>query len=131
MSWRPRFSAWKGGFSSRYAKAYTITDIGSDLNARRRELRKVLEPAGSRSIRAIAITHKDRLTRFGYEHLEAFFQAHDVELLMLYPDEEQTAEEELVSDMITLVPALAGRLYGRRSQKTKAVLECVRQKADP
>ena len=116
-------------FASRFAKAYTITDVGSGLNARRKGLRKLLDLAGSRSVQAIAITCKDRLTRFGYEYLEAFFAGHAVEVWVLHPDDDQTPEEELVSDMIALVTSFARRLYGRRSHKTKEIVACVSEKA--
>jgi predicted site-specific integrase-resolvase len=92
-------------------------------------LRKLLNLARSRSVRAVAITYKDRLTRFGFEYLEAFFTAHDVQVLILHPDDDQTPEEELVADMIALVTSFAGRLYGRRSHKMKEIVTCVREKA--
>lgn len=117
-------------FAPHFAKVYTVTDIGSGLNARRKGLRKLFDMARSRSVRAVAITYKDRLTRFGFEYLEAFFADHGVELLILHPDDDQTPEEELVSDMIALVTSFAGRLYGRRSHKTKEIVACVREKAD-
>ena len=116
-------------FASRFTKAYTITDVGSGLNARRKGLRKLLDLARSRSVRAVAITYKDRLTRFGYEYLEAFFTDHAVAVLILHPDDDQTPEEELVSDMVALVTSFAGRLYGRRSHKTKEIVACVSEKA--
>jgi putative resolvase len=118
-------------FAPRFAKAYTITDIGSGLNAKRRGLRRLMDMVCSRSVRAIAITYQDRLTRFGFEYLEAFFTAHDVEVLILHPDEDQTPEEELVSDMIALVTSFAERLYGRRSRKAKEIIECVHKNAVP
>lgn len=118
-------------FTPRFAKAYTITDIGSGLNGKRRGLRRLMDMVCSRSVRAIAITYKERLTRFGFEYLEAFFTAHDVEILILHPDEDQTPQEELVSDMIGLVTSFAGRLYGRRSRKAKEIIECVRENAVP
>ena len=99
-------------FASRFAKAYTITDVGSGLNARRKGLRKLLD-----------------LARFGYEYLEAFFAGHAVEVWVLHPDDDQTPEEELVSDMIALVTSFARRLYGRRSHKTKEIVACVSEKA--
>ena len=116
-------------FAPRFAKVYTITDVGSGLNARRRGLRKLLDMARSRSVRAVGIIYKDRLTRFGFEYLEAFFTDHGVEVLVLHPDDDQTPEEELVSDMIALVTSFAGRLYGRRSHKAKEIVACVREKA--
>jgi predicted site-specific integrase-resolvase len=35
----------------------------------------MLELARARRIRAVALTYRDRLTRFGFEYLEAFLAA--------------------------------------------------------
>lgn len=114
-------------FAPRFAKVYAVADVGSGLNARRKGLRKLLDLARSRDVRAIAVTYKDRLTRFGFEYLEAFFTAYGVEVLVLHPDDDQTPEAELVSDLIALVTSFAGRLYGHRSPKVKEIIKCVRK----
>jgi predicted site-specific integrase-resolvase len=116
-------------YISRYGKTYTITEIGSGLNIICRRLRKLMDMVRSRSVRAIAITYKDRLTRFGYEYLDAFLEGYSVPMLVLYPDEEQTAEDEPISDMIALVTSFARRLYGRRSRKVREPVQCVRKQA--
>jgi excisionase family DNA binding protein len=112
-------------FAAGFAQTYILTDIGSGLNARRRRLGQLLELARHRSIRAVAMTYKDRLTRFGFEYLAAFLTAYGVEVLVLHPDDDQTPEEELVADMIALVTSFAGRLYGRRSHKVKEITRCI------
>ncbi len=118
-------------YGPRFGAVQTITDIGSGLNTRRRGLRKLLDMVRSRSVRAVAITYKDRLTRFGFEYLETFFRDYGVEILVLHSDEDQTPEEELVADMVALVTSFAGRLYGRRSHKMKEIVACVQKQAAP
>ena len=121
----------EGEFGSRYSHSYSLKDIGSGLNTRRRGLGQLLELAHRRRIRAVGITYKDRLTRFGFEYLEAYLAACGVEILVLHPDDDQTPEEELVSDMIALVTSFAGRLYGRRSQQVKEITRCLKKVTTP
>ena len=116
-------------FAPQFAQVYHLTDIASGLNTRRSGLHKLLAMVRSRSVRAVAVTYPDRLTRFGFEYLQSWFTDHGVEVLVLHPDDDQTAEEELVADMIALVTSFAGRIYGRRSRKSKEIVACVREKA--
>ena len=51
----------------------TVTEIGSWLNGRRTRLRKLL---GDPKVSTIVVEHRDRLARFGVEHLEAALAAH-------------------------------------------------------
>ena len=118
-------------FAGHFAQTYTCTDIGSGLNPRRRGLWQALDLARARQVRAVAVTYKDRLTRFGFEYLQEFLTAYGVEILVMHPDDEQTPEQELVADMLALVTSFAGRLYGRRSHKVKEITRCLKKATTP
>ncbi|MCD6503639.1 MAG: hypothetical protein J7K58_05395 [Euryarchaeota archaeon] len=45
------------------------------------------------------ITHRDRLTRFGFEYIEYFFNRFGVRIEIAM-DEEESSREELVEDFI-------------------------------
>lgn len=45
-----------------------ITEVGSGLNGRRRKLARLLADSSATSLE---VEHRDRLARFGVEHLEA------------------------------------------------------------
>jgi putative resolvase len=47
--------------------------------------------------------------------------------LGLHPDEEQTPAQELTEDLLAIIASFAGRLYGLRSRKQKALLSCAKQ----
>ena len=52
--------------------AEVVTEVGSGLNGRRRKPHRVLsDPAAS----VVVVEHRDRLARFGVEHLEAALAA--------------------------------------------------------
>lgn len=53
----------------------TVTEIGSGLNSKRPKLRRLLsDPAAT----TLVVEHRDRLARFGVEHLEAALKAAEV-----------------------------------------------------
>jgi putative resolvase len=72
----------------------------------------------------VAITDGDRLTRFGTEYLETLFTSFGVTFTILDPGEEKTAEQELTEDLLSIIASFAGKLYGMRSHKQKALLAC-------
>ena len=55
------------------------------------------------------------------------FSGYGVTLTVLDPDDEKTPEQELTDDLLALIASFAGRLYGLRSRKQKALLSCARQ----
>jgi putative resolvase len=62
----------------------TVTEVGSGVNGNRATLRKILaDPQVSR----IVVEHRDRLARFGVEHLEAALAATGRRIIVLNPDE--------------------------------------------
>jgi putative resolvase len=94
--------------------AATVTEVGSGLNGNRVKLRKLLtDPAVS----TIVVEHRDRLARFGVEHLEAALAATGRRLVVLNTDE---VKDDLVRDMVEVLTSMCARLYGRRSARRRA-----------
>jgi len=91
-----------------------VTDIASGLKENRRGLMRVLNMAEQGSIDFVLIEYKDRLARFGYHYLERFLESHGVEVLVKEDDVDQSAEEELVEDVLKIVTVFSARLYGKR-----------------
>ncbi|MBE3563550.1 MAG: IS607 family transposase [Hydrogenibacillus schlegelii] len=104
----------------------TVQEIGSGLNGRRRELIKLLSDP---NVTTIVVEHRDRLTRFGFELIEAALRAQGRRILVV---EEREVDDDLVPDMTDVLTALAARLYGKRSAKNrvKKALEALRHE-DP
>ncbi|WP_046471924.1 IS607 family transposase [Allosalinactinospora lopnorensis] len=91
-----------------------VTEIASGLNGCRRKLQRLLSaPEAS----VIVVEHRDRLARFGVEHLEAALDASGRRLVVL--DEAETTDD-LVRDMTEVLTSMCARLYGRRSAKNRA-----------
>ena len=96
------------------AVGQVVSEIGSGMNGHRRKLTKLLsDPAAT----VIVVEHRDRLTRFGFEHLQASLAACGRRIVVL--DDAQTADD-LVRDVTEVLTSLCARLYGRRSASRRA-----------
>jgi excisionase family DNA binding protein len=104
-----------------------LFDIGSELKASRRQLQRLFKLVCEDKVGEIAITYKDRLTRFGQEYLQTVFSCFGVTLTVLEPGEERAPEQELSGDMLFLIASFSGRLYGMRSPQQQALEACTKQ----
>jgi putative resolvase len=108
-------------------KTMTLTDIGSGLNTERKNLQRLLALVQDYQVAEVVVTFSDRLTRFGLSYLQSLFSGYGVTLTVLHPDDEKTPEQELTEDLLAIIASFAGRLYGLRSRKQKALLSCAKQ----
>ena len=97
------------------AVAEVVCEVGSGLNGKRSKLRRIL-PGPSAMV--IAVEHRDRLARFGVEHLDPALAAQGRRVLVA--DVEETADD-LVRDMIELLTSMCARLYGRCGVPNRAL----------
>ncbi|WP_344289135.1 IS607 family transposase [Streptomyces synnematoformans] len=95
------------------AVAEIVTEVGSGLNGRRSKLHRLLsDPEAA----VIVVEHRDRLARFGVEHLEAVMSASGRRLIVLDPAE---TTDDLVRDITEALTSMCARLYGRRAAKSR------------
>jgi putative resolvase len=94
--------------------AEVVAEVGSGLNARRPKLAKLLRDA---TVTTIVVEHRDRLARFGVEHLTCALAAAGRSIVVL---DEAEFDDDLVRDMTEILTSFCARLYGRRSAKRKA-----------
>lgn len=107
------------------AVAEVVTEVGSGMNGHRRKLRRLLaDPATS----VIVVEHRDRLARFGTEHLEAALSASGRRLIVVDGGE---VEDDLVRDLIEVMTSMCARLYGRRGARNRALRALTCAKAEP
>jgi putative resolvase len=92
-----------------------VTEVGSALNAKRPRLARLLADA---SATRIVVEHKDRLQRFGVEHLEAALSAHGRVVLAL---DEGEVDADFVRDLTEVLTSFCQRLYGRRGARNRAL----------
>jgi putative resolvase len=97
------------------AVAEVVREVGSGLNGKRPKLRRVLSDP---SATVIVVEHRDRLARFGVEHLDAALAAQGRRVLVADPGENA---DDLVRDMIEVLTSMCARLYGRRGARNRAL----------
>ena len=91
-----------------------VKEVGSALNGNRRQLARIL---ADRSVGVIIVEHRDRLCRFGFEHLVGALAARGARVLVMDDGE---VEDDLVRDVTEVMTSLCARLYGRRSARRRA-----------
>ena len=69
------------------------------------------------TVATIVVEHRERLSRFGFEYLEAALAGRGARILVMEEDE---MEDDLVRDVTEVMTALCARLYGRRSARRRA-----------
>jgi predicted site-specific integrase-resolvase len=81
-----------------------VSDVASGLSDKRRGLLTLMDLARRGEITDIAVTCRDRLTRFGFGYLEEFFRGYGVTIHVLdgQPDR-KSVQEELVDDLLAIV----------------------------
>jgi len=106
------------------AKGYSfeiIQDIGSGINYTKNGLNELITKVINGNVEKVVILYKDRLLRFGFELLESIFQKYNCKIEII-DNTEKTEEQELVEDLIQIVTVFSCKLQGKRSKKTKALI---------
>jgi putative resolvase len=112
--------------SKGYQDIEVIEDTASGLNENRKGLNKLFKLVTERQVEAVFITHKDRLTRFGFKYLETFFNSYGCRIETMDSEKVKEPRQELVEDLIAIITGFAGRVYGARSRKRRELVEAVK-----
>jgi putative resolvase len=102
------------------ARAYTdvefVEEVGGGMNFKRKKFRELMTAVRSGTVGRLLLAHKDRLVRFGFDHLawECEQAGCAVEVLN---NEQLSPEHEMVQDLMTIVHCFSSRLYGLRNYK--------------
>ena len=104
-----------------------VVEVGSGMNGKRRRLARLLADATAVTV---VVEHRDRLARFGVEHLEAALAAHGRRVVVVDDGE---VDDDVVGDMTEVLTSFCARLYGRRGARNRAVkaLGCANNDVGP
>jgi len=109
--------------SKGYRVVDILSDIASGLKTDRKGLLKLFNYVINRQVDVVVVAYRDRLTRFGFEYLEHFFNQYGVRVEVAFGEEPRDTYQELVEDLIEIVTSFAGKLYGLRSRKKRRLVE--------
>ena len=105
--------------------AQVVCEVGFGLNGKRPGLGGVLSDPDAR---VIVVEHRDRLARFGVEHLEAALSVQGGRIVVADPGERT---DDLVGDMIEVLTSMCTRLDGRRGARNRAMRALMAARHEP
>jgi putative resolvase len=107
-----------------YPSHRIISDVASSLNFERKGLSEIIDLAIKGEINELVIAYKDRLARIGYELIESIITKYSKgKITILNKTEEETPEEELTKDVITIMNVYVAKVNGLRRYKKPLVYE--------
>lgn len=108
-------------------------DIASGISFKnRKEFFELLSLILDGKVKRVIITHKDRLSRVGYELFEYLFKNYGTEIVVVSDvADEKTDEEELFEEIVSLLHCFSMRMYSHRREERLDVEKLLssRQKA--
>lgn len=110
-----------------YLKKYLIShginptriykDIGSGMNENRNGLNDMIQDIIDGKISKVVISHKDRLTRFGFGYLENVFMKFNTIIEVVNLEDDKDFQTELTEDLIAIIHHFSMRFYGKLKNK--------------
>ncbi|MBU4174147.1 MAG: IS607 family transposase [Actinobacteria bacterium] len=91
-----------------------VEEIGSGLNGGRRKLIRLLSDDKARTI---LVEHRDRLTRFGFEFIEAAMMSQGRSIIVA---DETEDTKDIWADFIDVVTSMCASIYGKRTARNRA-----------
>lgn len=95
------------------------SDIASGMNENRIGFDNLINDVISYKIDKIYISYKDRLTRFGYQYFEKLFKKYNTEIVVLNSTKEEDFQDELTSDLISIIHHFSMKMYSNRRKLLK------------
>jgi putative resolvase len=92
-----------------------VAEVGSGLGGKRPKLARILSDPSST---VVVVEHRDRLARFGVQHLHAALAALGRRFVVV--DTGETADD-LVRDMIEVLTSMCARRYRRPGARSRAM----------
>ena len=103
--------------AARYPGHRVVSDIGSGINWRRKGLLSILESAMSGDVEEVVVASRDRLCRFAFELIERVLCNTGTRLTVL-EHADQSPEQELSDDLLSIVQIFCCRKNGRRRYRS-------------
>lgn len=96
-----------------------IQDIGSGINWKRPGLLAILDGAFKGDISEVVVYSRDRLSRLGFDIIEWVLNRHGCKVTVI-DNTDQSPEEELSDDLMSIVQVFCCRRNGRRRYKRRS-----------
>ena len=97
---------------------HIIKDVGSGLNDNRSGFIRLTDMVLNKKVNKLVVEHKDRLTRFQFNFIKKIFESYGCEVIVI-DSVDVSNEEELATDIMSLMASFSGKFYGRRSAERR------------
>lgn len=97
--------------------SYIIKDVGSGLNDNRSGFIRLTDLIIQGKVNKLVIENKDRLTRFQFNFIKKMFESYGCKVIVI--NETEINNEELATDIMSLIASFSGKFYGRRSAERR------------
>lgn len=98
-----------------------FSDIASGMNENRKGLNSMLSLVFNKEISKIVISHKDRLSRFGFGYLENICEKFGVKIEIVNLEDDKNFQDELSEDLIAIIHHFSMKFYGKRKNNCKSL----------
>lgn len=95
-----------------------IQSVGSGINYKNPNLHELIRMVVNKEVDTVYVLYKDKLVRFGFELLEFLFNEFGVSIEVVNQQFE-TAQEDLVTDLIQILTVFSAKLNGKRKNKVQ------------
>lgn len=103
----------------KYPDYTIIKDIGSGLNFKRKGLKAILESAIKGEVERVVVAYKDRLCRFGFDLIKWIVEEFSKGEILVLNNTNCSPEQEMVSDVLSVITVFSARINGLRKYKHK------------
>ena len=101
--------------------SFVFSDIDSGMNEKRKSLSEMIDMVIKGKVKKIIISHKDRLTRFGFGYIETICNKFGTVIEVVNLEDEKSFQDELAEDLIAIVHHFSMKLYGKRKNSCKDI----------
>ncbi len=105
--------------SEKYPDYQIVSDIGSGINFERKGFKSILEQLFDGNIEEVVVASKDRFSRFGFELFRSIFDRFDAQIIAVNETEDNTPEQELAEDLMSIITVFTAKYNGKRRYTIK------------
>ena len=106
---------------------YIFKDIASGMNENRNDLNKLFKLVSENKVDTIFISYKDRLTRFGFNYFEQWFNLFGTKIEVVNLTKEEDFQTELTQDLISIIHHFSMKLYSNRRKELNQLKESLKK----
>ena len=108
----------KFAISNGYVIDKVYKDIASGLSYDRGEFKELLNDVINYRVKVVIVENKDRLTRVSFDMWKELFEEFKCKIIVANaPANEETEEQEIFSDIISLLHCFSMRMYSKRRKR--------------